>query len=60
MEIDLLKKVAAFLGATPASRRQWRRQLDGGESHVLIVVSPDQPRPIVAVTEGSMPRSPFC
>ena len=33
---------------------------DGGGSFVLIVVSPDQPRPIVAVTEGSMLRSPFC
>lgn len=25
---------------------------DGGESYVLIVVSADQPRPIVAITEG--------
>jgi hypothetical protein len=34
--------------------------LTGSESYVLLVVSPDQTRPIVAVTEGGMPRSPFC
>jgi len=44
--------VAKYLDPAPRLEVFNNIRANGGESYVLIVVSPDQPRPVVAITDG--------
>src|SRR6266436_7211142 len=44
--------IAKYLDPPPQLEVFNNIRADGGESYVLIVVGPDQPRPIIAITEG--------
>jgi hypothetical protein len=44
--------IAKYLDPPPRLEVFNNIRADGGESYVLIVVGPDQPRPIIAITEG--------
>jgi len=44
--------IAKYLDPPPRLEVFNNIRANGGESYVLIVVSPDQPRPIIAITEG--------
>ena len=44
--------IAKYLDPAPRLEVFNNIRANGGESYVLIVVSPDQPRPIVAITDG--------
>jgi hypothetical protein len=44
--------IAKYLDPPPRLEVFNNVRADGGESYVLIVVGPDQPRPIIAITEG--------
>ena len=48
----LSQVISKYLDPQPRTEVFNSIQADGGESYVLIVFSPDQPRPIVAVSEG--------
>jgi hypothetical protein len=44
--------IAKYLDPQPRLEAFNNIRADGGESYVLIVIGPDQPRPVVAITEG--------
>jgi hypothetical protein len=44
--------IAKYLDPPPRLEVFNNIRADGGESYVLIVIGPDQPRPIIAITEG--------
>jgi hypothetical protein len=49
---DLSQIITKYLDPAPRLEVFNNIRADGGESYVLIIVSADQPRPIVAITEG--------